>query len=153
MPSQDLLNRAIDIAVEVHGQDRDKMGAHYLLHLFRVMARCKGFDAQVCAMLHDVVEDHSDLYDFEKLGEEFPSHIIDALRCVTKLSEDEDYDEFIDRTLTNNLAMQVKLADLEDNLDITRLDGMNEKASTRCNKYLRARQRILDRQNLMTHLK
>ena len=61
-----------------------------------------------------------------------------ALRCVTKLSEDEDYDHFIARVKTNPLAVKVKLNDLKDNMDITRLEEVTEKDLTRLNKYIRA---------------
>ena len=37
-------------------------------------------------------------------AEGFPPHIVDVLRCVTKLSDDEPYDVFIGRVKTNPLA-------------------------------------------------
>lgn len=143
MPSQHHLNRAIDLAVTHHGSETDKAGAHYLMHLFRVMLRCDGFDAKVCAMLHDLVEDHGEDIGFDDLAEEFPPHIIEALRCVTKLSDEEDYEAFMDRVLSNPLATRVKLADLEDNLDVKRLSQLGDRDLARTNKYLVARQRIL----------
>jgi hypothetical protein len=41
--------------------------------------------------------------------------VISALRCVTKLSENENYDDFIDRVKKNPLAVAVKINDLTDN--------------------------------------
>lgn len=63
------------------------------------------------------------------------SEVIEALRCVTKLSDDESYDDFIDRVLTNQLAMRVKLHDLEDNMDLARLDELTDADIKRNQKY------------------
>jgi hypothetical protein len=70
--------------------------------------------------------------------EGFPDHIIAALRCLTKTSDTEDYDEFIQRVKANPLAVRVKLNDLEDNMDIRRLASIGEKEAARLNKYLKA---------------
>ena len=71
-------------------------------------------------------------------AEGFAPHIIDALRLVTKLSEDEPYDEFIDRIAVNPLAVAVKLNDLRDNMDVTRLAEITDKDIKRMRKYLKA---------------
>ena len=57
---------------------------------------------------------------------------------MTKTSEHEDYDAFIARIKTNPLAVRVKLNDLEDNMDIRRLQAVGEKETARLNKYLKA---------------
>lgn len=64
--------------------------------------------------------------------------MIDALKCLTKLSEDEPYDSFISRVKQNPLAVKVKLNDLSDNMDIRRLPYISEKDVKRLKKYLRA---------------
>ena len=58
---------------------------------------------------------------------------------VTK-QENEDYDAFINRVKINPLAIKVKLNDLRDNIDITRLVHITEKDRERLNKYLKAYQ-------------
>ena len=78
----------------------------------------------------------------EKEG--IPKNVIDALRCVTKISEDEDYEHFIDRVKTNPLAVQVKINDLKDNMDITRLGEVTEKDLPRLNKYIRAYRQLTE---------
>ena len=114
------LERAIEIARLAHVGQVDKAGADYIDHPLRVMRRGDTREEWIVGVLHDVVEDSD--WTFEMLeAEGFSPEIIDALRCVTKLSEDENYDDFIDRVLTNPLAMRVKLFDLEDNMDLTRL--------------------------------
>ena len=78
----------------------------------------------------------------EKLENEgFSEEIISALKCVTK-QENEDYDAFIGRVKTNPLAIKVKLNDLRDNMDITRLFYITEKDRERLNKYLKAYQEL-----------
>jgi hypothetical protein len=46
------------------------------------------------------------------------------------------YQDYIDLILTNPIAIEVKLADLEDNMDIRRLDEVNDSAVARFRKYL-----------------
>ena len=74
----------------------------------RVMAAGRTIDEKIVGVLHDVVEDTDWTFD-ALLAEGFPVHIIDALRCVTKLSDNEHYDEFIERVKTNPLAVAVKI--------------------------------------------
>lgn len=133
----DLLAKAVAIAQRVHAQQVDKIGAPYILHVMRVMNRGQTLDEKICGVLHDVVEDSPMTFD-DLRKEGFPEHIIEALRCVTKTSEHEDYDAFIARIKTNPLAVRVKLNDLEDNMDIRRLQAVGEKETARLNKYLKA---------------
>ena len=67
----------------------------YAGHIMRVMAAGRTIDEKIVGVLHDVVEDTDWTFD-ALLAEGFPVHIIDALRCVTKLSDNEHYDEFMD---------------------------------------------------------
>ena len=131
------LERAIQIAVEAHAGVKDKGGKAYILHPISVMMRCETDDEKTVAILHDVVEDTD--WTFEALREEgFKETIIEALKTVTKHSEDEDYDEFIQRSLTNEIGRKVKIADLRENLDVTRIGELSEKDIERINKYKRA---------------
>lgn len=84
----------------------------------RVMAAGRTMDEKIVGVLHDVVEDTEWTFD-ALLKEGFPVHIIDALRCVTKLADNEPYDEFIERVKTNLLAVAVKINDLADNMERT----------------------------------
>jgi (p)ppGpp synthase/HD superfamily hydrolase len=94
-------------------------------------------EEKICGVLHDIVEDTD--VTFEQLASEGLSPVIlEALRGVTKLSENEEYDAFIQRTLQNRLSCVVKLHDLTDNMDIRRMDVVREKDVARLNKYLKA---------------
>ncbi len=136
-----LFSRAREISKEAHRGQVDKAGEDYFLHPYRMMVRCKDKTEQIVALLHDVVEDSD--WTFEMLEEEgFTPDIIEALKCLTKLSEDENYDDFISRVMTNPLAVKIKLYDIEDNLDVSRLDSLTDADVARCKKYLHARDRL-----------
>ena len=131
------LERAIEIATKAHRGQLDKAGKDYICHPLRVMAAGKSVNEKIVGMLHDVVEDTE--WTFEKLeAEGFSCEVIDALRCVTKLSDSEPYDKFIARVKTNSLAVAVKLNDLSDNMDIRRLPYLSDKDVKRLKKYLKA---------------
>ena len=131
------LERAIQIAVEAHAGATDRGGKAYILHPISVMMRCETDEEKVVAILHDVVEDTD--WTFDALRQEgFSETIIEALKTVTKHSEDEDYDEFIQRSLKNEIGRKVKIADLRENLDVTRIGELSKKDVERINKYKRA---------------
>jgi (p)ppGpp synthase/HD superfamily hydrolase len=136
------LNRAIEIATRSHEGATDKYGAAYINHVTRVMNMGESDNEKIVGVLHDVIEDTN--WTFEDLEKEgFSKVVIDALKCVTKISEDEDYQEFIDRVKINPLAVKVKLNDLKDNLDIKRMPEVLESDLKRLNKYLRAYNELL----------
>jgi|TARA_B110000114_G_scaffold7519_1_gene7591 (p)ppGpp synthase/HD superfamily hydrolase len=131
------LERAIEIAQEAHKGVKDKGGHDYIHHPIRVMHAMSNDQEKIVAILHDVVEDSD--WTFERLKEEgFEDSVIESLRCVTKYSEEEDYQEFIKRAATNKIATKVKMADIEDNLDLSRLGTLTEKDLTRIEKYKKA---------------
>lgn len=134
---ESLLAKAINLALKAHEEQTDKSGMPYVGHVMRVMAAGRTIDEKIVGVLHDVVEDtHWTFNDLQAEG--FPKHIIDALRCVTKLAEDEPYDEFIERVKTNPLAIAVKINDLTDNMDIRRYKELSDWDVKRLRKYLKA---------------
>ena len=138
-----ILDRAKAIATSAHEGQVDKAGKPYIDHPMRVMNMGKTVEEKIAGVLHDVVEDSD--WTFEMLEKEgIPKDVMDALRCVTKLSEEEDYDHFIERVKTNPLAVKVKLNDLKDNMDITRLGEVTEKDLARLNKYIRAYRQLTE---------
>jgi (p)ppGpp synthase/HD superfamily hydrolase len=140
MNESKLLERAIEIAVEAHRGQKDKYGAPYILHPLRVMSRLEDTAGKIVAILHDVVEDTD--WTFKDLKKEgFPKAILDALDCVTR-RDNESYEEFVKRSASNPLARRVKLADLEDNMDLRRIPVMTEKDLERLKKYHKAWKRL-----------
>ena len=133
------LERAIEIAQEAHKEVKDKGGHDYIHHPIRVMHAMSNDQEKIVAILHDVVEDSDWTFDRSK-EKGFEDSVIESLRCVTKYSEEEDYQEFIKRAATNKIATKVKMADIEDNLDLSRLGTLTDKDLTRIEKYKKALQ-------------
>ena len=134
---QQLLSKAISIALKAHEGQFDKAGMPYIGHVMRVMNAGRTMDEKIVGVLHDVLEDTHWTFDM-LIAEGFPMHIIDALRCVTKLSDNEPYDEFIERVKSNPLAIAVKINDLADNMDIRRYKELSDWDVKRLKKYLKA---------------
>lgn len=135
------IERAIQIATEAHKGQFDKAGREYIGHPIRVMEMGKTEDEKIVGVLHDVIEDTD--WTFERLeAEGFSQEVINTLRCVTKTSENENYDKFIDRVKKNPLAAAVKINDLTDNMDIRRLPYLSDKDVKRLKKYLKAYKRL-----------
>ena len=136
------LERAIEIATQAHEGQVDKAGNAYIGHPLRVMALGKTEQEKIAGVLHDIVEDTP--WTFEMLeAEGFDPEIIAALKCVTKISENEDYDDFIERVKKNPLAVAVKINDLTDNMDIRRLPYLSDKDVKRLKKYLKAYKKLV----------
>ena len=131
-----LSEKALQIAIKVHDGQTDKAGAPYIFHPIRVADRCSTDEERTVALLHDTIEDTEVTPEY-LLSEGFPRNIVDAILSVTR-NEDESYEDFIRRTRLNPIGRQVKLHDLEDNMDITRLNELTERDIYRLNKYLKA---------------
>lgn len=131
------LERAVAIAAEGHAGQVDKAGAPYILHPLRLMLAVGTNDERIVAVLHDVVEDCPG-WTFDRLRVEgFADHVIAALDSVTK-RDGEDYIAFVLRAAVNPVGRQVKLADLADNCDLTRIAAPVQKDLDRVEKYRRA---------------
>ena len=135
------LERAIELAIKHHKGQVDKAGQPYILHPLRLMMSVDKNDEKIVAVMHDIVEDTEiTLNDLQNEG--FTKKVIDAIECVTK-RKGEDYESFIDRISQNSLATKVKLADLEDNMDLSRLSEVTDKDLERLEKYKKAKERLL----------
>lgn len=130
------LERALQIAVQSHAGQKDKNGEAYIFHPIRVMMRCRTPEAKIAGLLHDVVEDTPVTFA-ELEAEGFSSTVLDALRLLTH-DKAVPYESYIEQVKANPIATEVKLADLEDNMDIRRLQELDEKATVRFRKYLAA---------------
>lgn len=135
-----MLERAIEIAVKAHKGQADKGGNPYILHPLKVMLSCHGDIQKICGVLHDVVEDTDvTFYDLRKEG--FSEGIIEVLDCLTK-RKDESYDDYINRILEKDTACLVKLEDLKDNIDLSRIQSPKQEDLERSEKYLKAIDKI-----------
>lgn len=138
-----MLNKAIIIAAEAHSGQLDKSGKPYILHPLRVMFNVEGGITEQCtAVLHDVIEDTSvTLDDLKEQG--FSDDILAALTLLTR-TPNEDYMEYIYRLKINSIAKAVKLADLKDNMDMTRISSPTEKDFLRLEKYKKAKALLMN---------
>ena len=127
---------AIALAVEAHRGQLDKGGQPYILHPLRVMLQLESEAEKMVGILHDVVEDTSHTFDgLRSLG--YLEEVLVALNCLTK-RRGEAYEDFVQRIKPNPLARRVKLADLEDNLNVTRLSSLGEEDLERLGRYRKA---------------
>ena len=126
----ELLERALEIATKAHKGQVD------IFHPIRVAELCTTEEEKIVALLHDTIEDTSVTAEY-LLEQGFPRTIVDAVLGVTR-RDDETYEEFVRRASLNPISKQVKIHDLEDNMDIRRLSEVTEKDLARLNKYLRA---------------
>ena len=112
------IEKALQIAAKAHEGQKDKSGEPYILHPLRAMMSVAGEEAQIVAVLHDVIEDTPvTADDLRQAG--FSEKGIDAVLCVTH-EQDEPYAEYVIRCKANEIARRVKLADLEDNSRLAR---------------------------------
>jgi (p)ppGpp synthase/HD superfamily hydrolase len=135
------LERAIAIAAKAHEGKVDKAGAPYILHPLRVMLKLETTQERIAAVLHDVVEDCDDVSLDYLRNEGFPDEVIDAVDAVT-MRTGEYYDNFVRRAAHNPIGRRVKLADLEDSCDLSRIANPTNKDFERLEKYKRAIQYI-----------
>ncbi|NYH12590.1 HD domain-containing protein [Pseudomonas moraviensis] len=130
------LERAIAIAATAHAGQVDKGGAPYILHPLKVMLRMSSLEERIVAVLHDVVEDCGiSLEDLRKEG--FSEAVLSAIESVTKVPG-ESYEDFVERAAQNPIGRVVKLADLEENSDLSRIASPSWEDLERIEKYRRA---------------
>ena len=133
-----ILGTAISIASICHHDQIDKAGKAYILHPLRMMMRLRTNDEELMciAILHDAIEDSElTLEDLQELG--MPYRVIDGVDSLSR-RDGESYENFIKRCALNPDAKRVKLEDLRDNSDITRLKGLRKKDFARLEKYSKA---------------
>jgi (p)ppGpp synthase/HD superfamily hydrolase len=146
------LQRAIEIAVEAHKGQLDKAGNLYVLHPIRVMMSLDTEDEKIVGVLHDVVED-CEGWTWDRLRSEgFSEKIINALQSVSKRPDEEvefsrlketgsedavrqHYFAFVRRAAANEIGRKVKVADIKDNLDISRINTLSNEDMIRLRRY------------------
>jgi (p)ppGpp synthase/HD superfamily hydrolase len=133
------IGSAMLIAAQVHQNQLDLAGKAYIFHPIRVSQNVVIVDdsQRALALLHDTLED----YDRTKLPN-LPSIIekgltaieLSALHALTH-GDKVSWDTYISNIAENLLASRVKIADLEDNMNLLRLRHLSSKALDRAKKY------------------
>lgn len=128
------IGQAKALACRLHGDQVDKAGAPYMGHLARVAAAAPPAPAyQAAAWLHDSIEDC-------RIGPEFlrrhgiPADVVEAVVAISKVPG-EPYEHYLERVKSNPIARAVKLADLADNMDLSRIPNPGHKDHQRVVKY------------------
>lgn len=130
------LERAIAVAARAHEGQQDKGGTAYILHPLRVMLRVQTTEQRIVAVLHDVLEDtRMSLADLAREG--FALKILAAVQALSR-RDGESYEAFVARLGGDPLARVVKLADLADNSDLSRIAMPGPEDLARLQRYQRA---------------
>ncbi|MGK7917698.1 MAG: GTP pyrophosphokinase [Prochloraceae cyanobacterium] len=141
MDLKQLLERAIKLAQIAHQGQVDKAGSPYIGHPLRVMNSLSTLEEKIVGVLHDAIEDSSlDLKDLRE--QDFPTHIVEAINAITKRKE-EDYETYLTRVMSNYIALRVKIADMQDNMDLSRIASPTVKDRQRLAKYQTTLPRLL----------
>lgn len=143
-----LTNKAIKLAYQAHDGQVDKAGMPYILHPIHLAEQMDDEISTCVAILHDVVED-TDI-TFEDLEKEFPESVLVPLRYLTH-KKGVPYMEYVERILENDVAVKVKLADIDHNMDQSRFCGMDVDEKTMAyfrNKYTKAKAVLCERKVL-----
>ena len=128
--------KALKLCFDAHKDQIDKSGMPYVFHPFHLAEQMKTEETTIVALLHDLVEDTE--YTIEDLADiGFDKAVTDAIALMTH-ADNVDYMDYVRMIKENPIAKEVKLADLNHNSDLTRLDVIDEKALSRRKKYLKA---------------
>jgi (p)ppGpp synthase/HD superfamily hydrolase len=135
------LERAIALATAAHAGKGDKAGAPYILHPLRLMLRMTTNEERIAAVLHDEVEDTPfSLDELLRLG--FGAAVVEAVEARTKRPDehgtDEGYLRFVQRAGRHPVGRAVKVADIQDNMDLSRIPEPKAQDHARIARYRRA---------------
>lgn len=115
----ELTKKAYLIACHAHCGQVDKGGIPYIVHPCTLAAHMPTEETAAVALLHDVLED-SDVTAEDLAAQGIPVGIVRTVVLLTHYLG-ETYLDYI-RTLSHNpIAATVKKADLEHNMDLSRL--------------------------------
>ena len=137
----ELTKKALKLCFQAHQNQTDKAGMPYVFHPFHLAEQMDTEEAVAVALLHDVIEDTAyTLEDLQKMN--FPETVIQAVNLLTH-SPEENYTDYLLHLKENPLARMVKLADLQHNSDLSRLDVISERDLKRHEKYQKANELLL----------
>ena len=144
--SDNLIYKALEIVTTLFENDTDKGKMPYMLHIEYVYRHVSSFDEKVVALLHDVIEDKK-VTEKDLLDVGFPKKIVDDVVILTRVKPIE-YDDYIENILKKGSreALNVKLADVENNMDLSRIQNPTVKDVERVKKrYIPTHEKIMNR--------
>ena len=124
--AENLYGKAYLICERVFDGKSHSSGVPYMEHLVSVADRFSDDKAKVVALLHDIMKE-TELTAMELNYIGFPSDIVKTVSLMTR-ENGESYDEFINRMINskNNMAVQIKKADLEQNMDLSNYESVTD---------------------------
>ncbi len=135
-------NKTLEFVKKAFEGKTDKGGKPYIEHLLFVANKMKSEEEKIVGLLHDIVEDIEGitLETLKQMG--YSENIVKAVDAMTK-RKGEDYEEYLKRVKQNPIARKVKLADLEHNMDLSRIENPTEKDYERIEKKYKKALKIL----------
>ena len=133
------LAKAKKIAYERHANQLDKGGNPYINHPKYVAEHVNTVLDKTVAWLHDTIEDTGYTVSMMR-ADGFDDNVITAVQLLTH-KKGEPYLDYIKNLASNETARNVKIADLHNNMDLTRLpvnDRNTDDVKHRMNKYTKA---------------
>lgn len=126
----------------------DKGGAPYIEHLYRVADRAEEIQvgSYIVGLLHDYIEDTQATAEdvFLLTNSNKVTRQVDAL----SKKHDESYDSYIKRIqrhaklYKDPVVLAVKIADIEDNLNLSRLKDFGQVNPDKIKQYMQARSKL-----------
>ena len=144
--SDNLIYKALEIVTTLFENDTDKGKMPYMLHIEYVYRHVSSMDEKIVALLHDVIEDKK-VTEKDLLDVGFPKKIVDDVVILTRVKPIY-YNDYIENLLKNGSpeALRVKLADVENNMDLTRIQNPTVKDVERVKKrYIPTHEKIMNR--------
>ena len=136
MTQNNLIEKAISIALEGHKDQKDKSGLPYILHPLRIMLKMDNEDEMIPAVLHDILEDTT-ITENRLLKEGISADSIAIIKLLTR-NYNDDYLDYVQKIKSNKIASKIKKADITDNVNLLRLQQLNESDLERLNNYIKA---------------
>ena len=137
---------ALNIVEKAFLLKTDKGGNPYILHLKRVAQNSKDYfnstkydsvtdcHLETIGLLHDLIEDCEE-WNIKHIESIFNNHLITSTVETLTKKKNVGYENYIEQISKNKLAVAVKLADLKDNMDLSRLPEITQKDLDRVKKY------------------
>ena len=119
-------------AYRQHAGQVDKAGLPYVTHPEQVAGRMKTPEEQVVGWLHDTVEDTG--LTLSEIEKEFGPETAAAVDAISR-RDGEEWDDYLRRAKQNEVARKVKISDLIDNSNLSRIPSITLRDVERQKKY------------------
>lgn len=113
MFSSKMIIKALNIIYNSYLNEKDKKGIPKVFKLYELAHNLNTEEEKCVALLINIIDDKK--IKFEVLQKEFPFNVSEAVRLLSK-DDVLSYPDFIRRIKTNEIARNVKLAEISMNL-------------------------------------